>query len=312
MSAGPDLAGQDVAGLFRMDGNSGPNRVGGGGRHNGARLDWVLRPLFGLLLAAAALAALVGGGAWFAGFIALGTIAGVREWHRMVRDGSFWPYTAVGAVAIAVALALPVLAAHGVATPADPVGLGLAVLFAAVVVDFVIALARGSRAARQAFGPLYVGVPGLALFDLRATPDHGLWLVLILFAAIWASDTGALVSGRLIGGPKLAPAWSPNKTWAGLVGGTMMAAIAVAAIMLGLGASAGRGAAFGIAVALIGGAGDLFESWVKRQVGRKDSGHLIPGHGGVLDRIDSILFAAPACALFVFLFGAQSIFGVTL
>ena len=90
----------------------------------------------------------------------------------------------------------------------------------------------------------------------------------------------------------------------------MVAGLAVAAIMAGLGADPMRGAAFGAAVALVGHAGDLFESWVKRGVGRKNSGSLIPGHGGVLDRVDSILFAAPACAAFVFLFGTQVIFGV--
>ena len=319
MSAGPDLAGSDLAGLLRwtVRRQTAPQKVGARyrGRVTAGRAvstsNWVLRPLFGLLLAAAALAALIGGGAWFAGFIALGTIAGVREWHRMVRHGGYGLYVAISATAIAVALALPVLQARGLLAVRAPVWLGLGVLVAAAFVNLVVAGIGKAGMVRQAFGSLYLGVPGVALFALRATPGHGLWLVLMLFAAVWATDTGALVSGKLIGGPRLAPALSPNKTWAGLAGGTMMAGIAVAAIALALGASVARGAGFGIVVALVGGAGDLFESWIKRQVGRKNSGHLIPGHGGVLDRIDSILFAAPACAAFVFLFGAQSIFGVT-
>lgn len=273
------------------------------------RLEWGLRLLFGLLLAGAALAAMIGGGGWFAALIAIGTIAGVREWHRMVRHGAYGHYVVIGGLTIAAALVLPVLGIH--IWPAVPSLLvqGLVLLAMAALADAAIAVATGAGAIWQGLGPLYLGVPGLSLYLLRAVPDHGIWLVLILFAAVWATDTGALVSGKLIGGPKLAPVLSPNKTWAGFFGGTIMAALVVAVIMAGIDASPVRGAVFGVAVALISHGGDLFESWVKRRVGRKNSGSLIPGHGGVLDRIDSILFAAPVCAAFVFLFGAQAIFG---
>lgn len=273
-------------------------------------LEWILRPLFGLLLAAAALAAMIAGGAWFAGFIALGTIAGVREWHRMIRKGAYNHYVLVSGLGIAVALALPAWAAATPGAVAAPYGWAFAALGLGALIDAGFGAAAKAGPLWQAAGPLYLGIPGLSLFALRATPDHGLWLVAILFAAVWATDTGAMVSGKLIGGPKFAPILSPNKTWAGFVGGTMMAAVAVAVILALLGASPVRGAVFGALVALMSHAGDLFESWLKRRVGRKDSGHLIPGHGGVLDRIDSILFAAPACAAFLFVFGAQSIFGV--
>ena len=275
-------------------------------------LDWILRPVFGLLLAGLALAAMIGGGAWFAAFIAVVTIAGVREWHRMVRQGRYLHYVVIGALGIAAALALPVLQAGIYPGLPVPLALALAVLLAAGAVDAAVAAATGVPVLWQAAGPLYLGIPGIALYALRDVPGHGLWLVLMLFLAVWATDTGALITGKLIGGPKLAPVLSPNKTWAGFVGGTMLAAATVSGVMLALGGSAVRGAAFGAALALVAHVGDLFESSVKRRVGRKNSGHLIPGHGGVLDRIDSILFAAPAAAAFVFVFGAGSIFGAPL
>ena len=274
--------------------------------------DWILRPFFGLLLAGLALAAMVGGGAWFAAFIAAVTIAGVREWHRMLRHGRYSHYVAIGALAIAASLALPVLQARIYPALPAPLMLALVVLLAAAALDAAVAALAGVPVLWQAAGPLYLGVPGIALYALRDVSGHGLWLVLLLFLAVWATDTGALVTGKLIGGPRLAPVLSPNKTWAGFVGGTMLAAGTVAGAMLALGGSALRGAVFGAVLALIAHVGDLFESWVKRRVGRKNSGHLIPGHGGVLDRIDSILFAAPACAAFVFVYGAPSIFGAPL
>lgn len=265
--------------------------------------DWILRFVFALLLAAAALATMVAGGSWFAGFIAAVTIAGVREWHRMITGTGFFFYTVISTSGICAALATPLVAGN-----TQPV-LPLLILAMAALANFAAAAVRKRRPLWQAAGPFYLGIPGVALFDLRSMPEDGIWLVLVLFLAVWAADTGALFSGKLIGGPKLAPALSPNKTWAGFIGGIMLSAIIVAGAMALLGSDWVRGAAFGAGMAFVGHGGDLFESWVKRGVGRKDSGHLIPGHGGVLDRIDSILFAAPVCAALVFLFGAQEVFG---
>ena len=269
-------------------------------------LEWFLRPVFGVLLAALALGSMLGGGIWFALFIAAVTLAGAREWHRMISGGPYFPYAAISMGAIGAALGAPL------AMPEASHGLLLLILGGGAVANLLLAAVRHNRLLWQAAGPLYLGIPGVALYALRGLPGHGLSLVLVLFAAVWATDTGALVSGKLIGGPKLAPALSPNKTWAGFLGGAMIAAAVVAGIMVALGGNWVRGAVFGAAIALFSHAGDLFESWVKRGVGRKDSGHLIPGHGGVLDRIDSILFAVPACAAFVFVFGVQTIFGAPL
>ena len=103
----------------------------------------------------------------------------------------------------------------------------------------------------------------------------------------------------MIGGPKLVPRVSPNKTWAGFLVGTLAAGLVEAAYFAILGRNAATGLVLGLLIGLIGVAGDLFESWVKRQFRAKDSGGLIPGHGGILDRIDSLLFVAPACAVLV-------------
>ena len=122
-----------------------------------------------------------------------------------------------------------------------------------------------------------------------------LWLLL----SVWSCDIGAFISGRSIGGPKLAPRISPNKTWAGLLGGILAAV--VASVLLALISGSGSIVLFaihGALLALISQCGDLAESSLKRRFDVKDSGNLIPGHGGILDRVDGVLFAAPALVLF--------------
>ncbi len=144
-------------------------------------------------------------------------------------------------------------------------------------------------------GLVYIVLPCASLIWIR--DSQGFAATLWLFVAVWASDTGAYVAGRLIGGPKLWPSVSPNKTWAGLGGAVAGAALlGLAALWLLPGADA-RLILGGGVIGLIGQAGDLFESWMKRRAGVKDSGTLIPGHGGALDRLDSMLFVAPAAAL---------------
>jgi phosphatidate cytidylyltransferase len=143
------------------------------------------------------------------------------------------------------------------------------------------------------------GVPYIvpATAALLALRDHGPMPILFLLCVVWASDIGAYLAGRLVGGPKLAPSISPGKTRSGAVGG-LLAAVAVGLIAAWLdGGSYGSAAAVAAALGAVAQAGDLFESWIKRRVGVKDSSHLIPGHGGLFDRLDAVLFAAPAAAL---------------
>jgi phosphatidate cytidylyltransferase len=154
-------------------------------------------------------------------------------------------------------------------------------------------------------GIAYVAVAGASLAWLRADPDAGRANLLLLVSIVWASDIGAYVTGRLAGGPRLAPAISPGKTWSGAIGG-LLSAIAVGAVASLLLDQAGRlpvACLVAACLSIVGQCGDLLESWVKRRLGVKDSGRLIPGHGGLFDRLDALLAAAPAAALLALIAG---------
>ncbi|MBA8880370.1 phosphatidate cytidylyltransferase [Phyllobacterium myrsinacearum] len=144
-----------------------------------------------------------------------------------------------------------------------------------------------------AVGLLYAGFPSIALTFVRGDTGDGFAAILFLFAVVWSTDIFAYFNGRALGGPKLAPRFSPNKTWAGAIGG------AAAGIAAGVACAAFITPAGGIPIPLIAfilsvtaQIGDLGESWVKRKFGVKDSGQMIPGHGGVMDRVDGLVAAA--------------------
>lgn len=138
---------------------------------------------------------------------------------------------------------------------------------------------------------VYAGFPFIALVDMRAG-ENGFFIVLFVFACVWGADSFAYFAGKGIGGPKLAPAISPKKTWSGFAGGLAGAMAVSAVLILAFGFSPGWAAMLlALVLSLASQAGDLFESWVKRRFDLKDSGNLIPGHGGVLDRIDGFIFA---------------------
>ncbi len=156
-----------------------------------------------------------------------------------------------------------------------------------------------------ALGTVTIGLAGLALLWLRYTVGTGWDSVLFVVLVVWSSDSFAYLAGRALGGAKLAPRISPGKTWSGALGGLSgaMLAGAVLALLLPvphgaeLSAVAARGLGAGLLLGLVSQAGDLAESAFKRRSGVKDSGRLIPGHGGVLDRFDGLLAAAPVAAL---------------
>lgn len=149
-------------------------------------------------------------------------------------------------------------------------------------------------------GIAYVGAPCLALLYLR---EQGLPLTLWLFAVIWSLDIGAYFTGKTFGGPKLAPKISPGKTWSGLAGGVLSAMVIGGLISVFAGGNSLHMTILASLLAVIAQIGDLFESWVKRHYGVKDSGNLIPGHGGILDRVDGLVPTAPILAIANLLFG---------
>jgi len=148
-------------------------------------------------------------------------------------------------------------------------------------------------------GILYVAIPSMAILWVRDDPvtGQGIELLAWILALVIATDTGAYAAGRSIGGPKLAPSISPNKTWAGLLGGVVSAAIVglIAGLLLGL-PNTWKLMILSGGLAVIEQIGDLAESAFKRRFGMKDSSHIIPGHGGVLDRVDGLLAVSVAVA----------------
>jgi len=262
------------------------------------RFELPARTASALVMGLAAVGAVFTGGLVFATIIAACAIAALREWHRLINSGRIAREMIPTSLAM-IAAVLLVNRMNGL--PLALMAIALGSLCAA------LSAAVRSPAVRwpipwHAFGAIYLGLPVIALALLREVP-RGSDIVGGLFVAVWTADTAALLLGRMIGGPKLAPELSPNKTWAGFVGGTLAAGVAESIYVFLLGGLALEGAAFGIFIALAGHCGDLFESWVKRQFRAKNTGSLIPGHGGMLDRIDSLLFAAPACVAIIYLAG---------
>jgi phosphatidate cytidylyltransferase len=170
-----------------------------------------------------------------------------------------------------------------------------------VLVAIAIAITGAGIAAAvlgQGFGLAagvgYAAIPALALAFLRSSDMAGLWAILFLFACVWATDIAAYFAGRAIGGPKLAPSISPSKTWSGAIGGALAGAVAGVIVALAGPSSLSIAIAtlIAVAVSVVSQFGDLFESAYKRHHGAKDSGRIIPGHGGVMDRVDGLVAAA--------------------
>jgi phosphatidate cytidylyltransferase len=150
----------------------------------------------------------------------------------------------------------------------------------------------------SAAGVYYAGFPAIALIAIRQDADYGFYAILYLFLVVWSADTGAFFTGRLMGGPKLAPSISPNKTWSGLIGGAIAAGCAGTLFALWLGHTSVLSlAGLSVALAVVSQGGDLGESFIKRVFEVKHSSGLIPGHGGVLDRLDGLVFAAIGAGL---------------
>ena len=245
--------------------------------------DLGIRTLSSAILIPAVLLDVWLGDIWFHLLVALLAVMMAHEWTNIVHDRSSSQFALHAAGALCGAFL--------------PLSLGWP---GAIAVIAVIAIASAGLALLQKrrlslwvlAGVPYVGLPAMAFVILRGESQSGMFLIMWLFVVVWAADICAYFAGRLIGGPKLAPRISPKKTWAGLwgavAGGVFIGTLAAyAAGMTDLLLAA----ALGGLIAIIEQMGDLFESALKRHYGVKDSGRLIPGHGGVLDRVDGLVAA---------------------
>jgi phosphatidate cytidylyltransferase len=229
------------------------------------------------------------GGLWFKGFVLLlaGLIA--HEWVNIVHPRNIAQY------ALHMAGALCGVMLPEICGPATAL---LAILGLALISGLMVRFGNAVSSKWSYLGICYAGFPALALTLLRKDPDFGFVAIFWIFIIVWAADILAYFAGRTIGGPKLAPIISPKKTWAGLAGAvagsTLVSSIFAYAFQLNgifvLAILAG-------CLAVVEQAGDLFESSLKRFHGVKDSGTLIPGHGGVIDRVDGLVAVTVAAAL---------------
>ena len=247
------------------------------------------RLVWGTALAVVALALTYAGPIPFALFVLVVALFVSWEWGRMVRGVSADVAFFVQAIAVAAAVAL---------TTAGYAALAVAAIVTAAIILIPLVFGRGARL--SALGAFYVGLPSISLIWLRQDAHYGLLAALLIFAVVWSSDIAAYAAGRAIGGPKLWPRISPNKTWAGLLGGATACVIAGAVFAGLIDASPLRLGLIALGLSLIAQAGDLGESALKRLFGFKDASSLIPGHGGFMDRMDSIVAVAVAAGMIAF------------
>jgi phosphatidate cytidylyltransferase len=239
------------------------------------------------VLAALAIGTAVLGGWPFAVFWGVAAIGVLWEWTCLAAEADRRSILMTGAASLVLAGAL-VASSH--VLPAVIV-LAMGTLGAAALAPF-------GRRSWAAGGVPYAGALAIAPIVLRADSEYGLPALIVLFAIVWATDIAAYFVGRALGGPKLMPQVSPSKTWTGAIGGAVAAILTavVVAHVAGLTSSFAI-AALAVVLSICAQSGDLFESALKRRFGAKDSGRLIPGHGGLMDRLDGFVTASVAAAL---------------
>jgi phosphatidate cytidylyltransferase len=278
--------------------------------HSGQGIgEGVLRILFGAFLAVVAIALVLYSAQWFAAVTVLLTLFAAREWHRMVRAPEKADEADRQALHVQTIITGATMACALTAMVLRIVPASFACLVLGMVASYIWARRQDDNPLWHAGGVLYIGLPSMALVALRVFPLQPALGVLGLFMIVWATDTGALVFGKLIGGPKIAPRLSPGKTWAGTIGGSITAAAVFGFYIALFGFDAERAMIFAFFFSFVAHAGDLFESLVKRRFGLKNSGGLIPGHGGILDRVDSLFAASVVMAILVFGFHFNPLFG---
>jgi phosphatidate cytidylyltransferase len=259
--------------------------------------ELLLRVLSALVLAPVALAVAFFGGWGFALFWLIASIIVLAEWMTLVAAEDRRGTIMAGGAALVIALGLAGSAASA------PQGMGHTRLLTSIIIIAMGALAAAAFASAPRRGWIAAGVPyagaiGLSAVLLRSDSEWGFVAIVFLFAVVWITDIAAYFIGRAVGGPKLVPQISPNKTWSGAIGGALGAVIA--AVLLARLSGLASGVALAVVAASLSAvaqAGDVFESFIKRRFGVKDSGHLIPGHGGLMDRLDGFVAAAMVAAL---------------
>ncbi|NIZ02123.1 phosphatidate cytidylyltransferase [Thalassospira lucentensis] len=250
------------------------------------------RILSALVMTPVAIAAVWFGAPYFDILLFVFSAGMMWEWARMCIPNHYIGVSIVSGVAIGVAILMQVT------------GQG-ELMFMPVAIGVIIAMARGGKNWLLAgFGVLYISLAGLSAIWLRHQEPNGLLTIMWLFFLVWATDTGGYTFGRLIGGPKLAPRYSPNKTWAGLLGGMVCAGI-VGGVVTYHSTDAINWVivVLSMVLAVVAQIGDLGESALKRYAKVKDSSHLIPGHGGLLDRADGMLSVFPVAFAIIYFAG---------
>ena len=253
--------------------------------------------------------ALILGGPWIVAVVALATGLAAIEAYRLLRAAG---YPALPTLGTLLALAIVADAAAPQLVAGSGLLLGAVGMILIALGTFALPDPRDGVATwmTTVFGALYVSLLGFVVRLGHAAPtlptdaplaglgaERG-W-ILLLVLAVWAYDTGAYFAGRRMGGPRFLQHISPSKTWAGLVGGLIATTVVTAGLIAALGENPLAGFILGPLIGLAAQAGDLAESMLKRAAGVKESGTLIPGHGGMLDRVDSLLFAAPVAYFYV-------------
>ncbi len=251
-----------------------------------------------LVLAVVVLAATWYGGLWFRVVAAAITVLIYYEWSTITRLAERdFRTNAFGWLAILL-IAVDLVVDDG--------ELSVPIIGGAVITAILLVLLRRGSWWLPG-GIFYAGLSGISLAAIRADDQAGLVATLFVFAVVWATDILAYFVGRALKGPKLAPRISPGKTWSGAIGGTVSGVIASSALTLGV---FSRLSAWTVAIAFLlsvaSQVGDLFESFIKRRFGVKDSSHLIPGHGGVMDRVDGLVFACFAAFLLTLVYTAAT------
>jgi phosphatidate cytidylyltransferase len=264
--------------------------------------DLGVRSASAIVLAPVVVAAVWAGGTWYTAFIASLGVLMAWEWTNIVHNGDAKPFALHAIAATSAALLVPYASILIVAFSAA--SLCLTAYPAKIESAGLQPLQNNIR--WKALGVPYVAFPILALALLRRDPEWGVYALIWCIAIVWAADIAAYFAGRLIGGPKLAPKLSPKKTWAGMAGAVIGAALASFIFTSYFQSTHWPLAIFAALFAILEQGGDILESALKRQHNVKDSSNLIPGHGGILDRADGLIAVILAATLVGYLHNSQS------